>query len=124
MEGAGVRIAACRFLASRRPAADASVVPRMSWRPRRESISLGVSVSLSPLEPLRESACRIENLCVFVHPQQVLVYPTAPVSMRLTGRLASCGLSVGPTERRKAAGKPKKASWKEGAWGNPLRALD
>lgn len=108
--GAGARIAACKSLAARRPAVDASVDPSQS--PHRESISPGASASLSVLELPHVSVCQPVR-CVFVHPQQAAHVTPGPriaaMSERLKGRLSLgeaglCPSSVGLTLRRKAAG--------------------
>lgn len=105
--GAGGCIAACKLLASRRPAADASADPLTSWSPSCESISLGVCASTSPPAPklARVSVCRR----VRAHPRQAtgVEPPTATASARPRGRLALSEVcrcpSGGLTERRKAA---------------------
>lgn len=58
--GAGVCIAACKFLASRRPVVDASADPRTSWSPRCESISRDFA-SPPVSEAARVSVCRLVN---------------------------------------------------------------
>lgn len=109
--GAGVRIAACKFLAC--PAAGAFANPQTTWSlsPSCESISLGVFVLPAA------SVCRL--LCVSVcplgrrrsvHPQQVM---PASVSVCLKGRPALGGLCpcwVDLTERKMMK------RWKKDAW--------
>lgn len=109
---AGGCIAACKSLASRRPAADAFADRQASWSLHHESISLGASANPSAFEFPRVSVCRLVRR-VFVRPSQVThvtsEHLAASVSACLEGRLALGELSpsVGLVWRRKAAGRSK-----------------
>lgn len=98
--GAGVGIAACRSPASLRPAADASVSPsgrrgRTSSSPERHA-----SASLSAFEPLRVASVRHRMTSQKKQATREGRKRRAERAMGLRG-------SVGPTQRRKAAGMPK-----------------
>lgn len=104
---AGVCIAACKVLASPRPAAEVAANP---IRRCCESISPGACVSVHP-SPFE---------CVSVRPRRVFLWPATcamleplTVSVCLKGFFASLCPSVCLTERREAARKTRKR-WKEG----------
>lgn len=104
---AAVCIAACSFLASRRPVADAS-----AWSPSLKCESVPLSAFVSVRRTLCESVCHFQR-CVSLHPQQVTPV-TAPASARLKAHLALGRASlcswVDPTLRKKEDGR------NEGAW--------
>lgn len=108
-----MRIAACKFLASRRPVVEESAFPQTSWSPNCESTTPGACVSVRL--PLCVSVCP----CVSVHPRQrkPATFERPTVSACLRGRPASSGASLCPwgdrTGRRGGSGKMMKR-WEEG----------
>lgn len=105
---AGECIAACKVLASPRPAAEVAAHPSQHC----ESISPGacVSVHLSPFE-----CVSVHLLRVFLWPATYVMLEPLTVSVCLKEFFVSLCPSVCLTERREAAGKTSK-QWNEGVW--------
>lgn len=121
---AGVCIAACKFLASRRSVAHTSVDRQMFWIPSSSGVSSSLGAFVSVRLPEFAHVCQLVCVsvcqlgrCVYVHPQRVtpVMFDTLSATVCLTECFASARVnlfcpSVDLTESGEAVGK------EEGVW--------